>query len=124
MPAPPDIPRRIAGFEVPCDDVSIATWQWATRRLPEYLLAHSTRVYAWAAALARADRLAFEPRILWPASLLHDVGLTRISRNTRCFEYQGAATARRFLVRQGMTADFATRARGSSFTTPRTWPCR
>jgi HD superfamily phosphodiesterase len=93
---------RIAGIHVPQDPVSAATWAWARRRLPAYLLAHSVRAYAWGATLGRDEGLAFEPRILWPAALMHDVGLTRIPRNTRCFEYQGAEVARRFLVGQGM----------------------
>jgi hypothetical protein len=96
------IPRRIAGLEVPQDRISVATWAWAQRRLPAYLLAHSVRAYAWGAALGREENLAFEPRILWTASLIHDVGLTRIPRNTRCFEFQGGEVARRFLMREGM----------------------
>ncbi len=102
MPLAADQPRRIAGIEVPRDPISAATWGLARRRLPAYLFAHSVRSYLWAAALGRDESLAFEPRILWPAALLHDIGLTRIPRNTRCFEFQGAEVARRFLVGQGM----------------------
>jgi len=102
VPLAADQPRRIAGIEVPRDPISAATWGLARRRLPAYLFAHSVRSYLWAAALGRDESLAFEPRILWPAALLHDIGLTRIPRNTRCFEFQGAEVARRFLVGQGM----------------------
>ena len=96
------LPRAIAGIPVPQDAVSAGSWAWARRRLPAYLVAHSVRAYAWGATLGRVEGLAFEPRILWPAALMHDVGLTRIGRNTRCFEFQGAEVARRFLVGQGM----------------------
>lgn len=96
------IPRRIAGLEVPQDPISLATWAWAQRRLPAYLLAHSVRAYAWGTALGRNENLAFEPRILWTAALIHDVGLTRVPRNTRCFEFQGGEVARRFLAGEGM----------------------
>jgi hypothetical protein len=41
---------------------------------------------------------------------MHDFGLTRIPRNTMCFEVEGAEIARRFLVRQGLTASEADRA--------------
>jgi len=102
MVAVPELPRRIGDAAVPQDAVSSATWAWAHRRLPGYVLAHSIRVYAWAVALARGEDLAFEAPILWSASLMHDVGLTRIPRNTRCFEFHGAEVARRFLVREGM----------------------
>jgi HD superfamily phosphodiesterase len=92
-----------AGIEVPTDRVSTAALEVARRRLPSYLFAHSVRSYAWAVALAHAENLRFDTRILWPAALLHDVGLTRIPRNTRCFEFQGGEVARRFLVGEGMT---------------------
>jgi hypothetical protein len=105
----PPLPRRIGTIAVPRDAVSAATWAWANRRLPRYLLAHSVRAYAWAAALGAQERVAYEPAVLWPAALMHDVGLTQIPRNTRCFEFQGAAIARRFLIAQGMTSADADR---------------
>jgi hypothetical protein len=41
---------------------------------------------------------------------MHDLGLTRIPRNTMCFEVEGAEIARRFLQRQGLPAADADRA--------------
>ena len=84
-------------------------WAWAQRRLPTYLLAHSVRAYAWGVTLARDEGLALEARIYWPAALIHDVGPTRIPRNSRCIEYQGAEIARRFLVGKGMAPADAAR---------------
>jgi len=107
--ATPGLPRRIAGIEVPQDAISRATWAWAQRRLPTYLFAHSVRAYVWAAALGRAEGLAYDARILWPAAVMHDVGLTTIPRNTRCFEFQGGEVARRFLVGEGMASSDAAR---------------
>lgn len=40
---------------------------------------------------------------------MHDVGLTRIERNTRCFEFEVAEVARRFLVGEGMARADAAR---------------
>ena len=40
---------------------------------------------------------------------MHDVGLTRIPRNTTCFEVEGAEIARRFLAGHGMPAEAADR---------------
>lgn len=98
----PVLPRLIAGIDVPQDGVSAATWAWAHRSLPAYLLAHSVRSFCWGAAIGGLERLTFEPRILWTAALIHDIGLTRIPRNDRCFEFQGGLIARRFLVGEGM----------------------
>jgi hypothetical protein len=110
MPATPAIPTRIADIVIPRDDVSIATWEWAHRVLPTYLLAHSVRSYCWGATIAAAEGWAYDRRILWAASLLHDVGLTRIPQNTMCFEVEGAEIARRFLERRGLSPADAERA--------------
>ena len=104
------LPVAIGGLDVPQDDVSHATWKWAARTLPAYLFAHSVRSYCWGAAIARREGWAFDRQVLWTASLLHDLGLTRIARNTMCFEVEGGEIARPFLERQGMAPDAADRA--------------
>jgi hypothetical protein len=108
-PVPP-LPRSVAGIAVPADDVSRFAWSWVHRSLPRWLRAHSIRAYLWAAALGEQEALAFDRGVLWTASLLHDVGLTRLARNTMCFEVEGAEFARRLLERHGMSADAADRA--------------
>ena len=107
--AHPVIPSRIAGIRVPQDEISVATWRWAHRSLPDYLLTHSVRAYCWGAAIAAGEGWTFDPRILWTASLMHDLGLTRIPRNTMCFEVEGAEIARRFLEKHGLPAEAADR---------------
>jgi hypothetical protein len=107
--ATPPLPTRIAGIPVPTDDVSVATWDRAQRTLPGYLLRHSVRTYCWGAAIGEGEGWAFDRRILWAASLLHDVGLTTIPRNTMCFEVEGGELARRFLEGAGMSAELADR---------------
>ncbi len=109
MPLEPSLPTRIATIPVPRDAVSDATWRWAQRALPGYLLAHSVRSYCWGATIAASEGLTFDRTILWTAALMHDLGLTRIPRNTMCFEIEGAEIARRFLVRHGLPAGDAAR---------------
>lgn len=109
MTRAPVFPRRIAGIPVPRDDVSAETWRWANRALPRYLCAHSVRAYCWGAAIADREGWDFDRGVLWTASLMHDVGLTRVPANTMCFEVEGAEFARRFLERHGMSADRADR---------------
>ena len=104
MHAVPPLPVAIAEIPVPQDDVSAVTWSWAQRSLPEYLLAHSVRAYCWGAAIGAGEAWSFDRRLLWVASLMHDVGLTRIPRNTTCFEVEGGEIARRFLERKGLSA--------------------
>jgi hypothetical protein len=106
----PPLPGSIGGIRVPQDAVAGATWDWAQRSLPAYLLAHSVRAYCWGAAIAAGEGWAFDRQILWTASLMHDFGLTRIPRNTMCFEVEGAEIARDFLERAGMNSLAADRA--------------
>ena len=106
----PTLPREIAGIAVPSDDVSAATWTWVHQRLPDYLLTHSVRTYCWGVAIAAREGWSFDPRILWSASLMHDVGLTRIPKSTMCFEVEGAEIARRFLQRRRMPDEDVERA--------------
>jgi HD superfamily phosphodiesterase len=96
--------------EVPQDAVSAITWRWAQRSLPEYLLAHSVRSYCWGSAMADNESWPFDRQVLWTAALLHDFGLTRIPRNTMCFEIEGAELARDVLRRAGMAPDAVERA--------------
>ena len=107
--AAPSIPGRIAGIAVPQDHVSTETWRWACRSLPNYLLTHSVRAYCWGATIAAGEAWSFDRQILWTASLMHDFGLTRIHRNTICFEVEGADITRRFVERLGMPSDDAER---------------
>lgn len=101
----PRFPSAIGGIAVPQDDVSEATWAWAYRSLPAYLLGHSVRTFCWGAAIGAGEGLDYDPRLLWVASLMHDVGLTRIPRNLLCFEVEGGEIARRFLLRHGVTPE-------------------
>lgn len=105
----PPLPSSIAGLPVPQDAISEATWRWAAASLPRYLFTHSVRSYCWGAAIGVWEGRTYDPEILWSAALFHDVGLTRIARNTDCFEVEGAAIARRFVERHGMTAEQAGR---------------
>ena len=109
MTSAPPLPRQIAGIAVPQDELSATTWAWARRSLPDYLFTHSVRAYCWGAAIATGEGWAFDARILWTASLMHDLALRSIPRNTMCFEFKGAEFARRFLERHGMAAQDADR---------------
>jgi hypothetical protein len=104
-----ELPGQIAGIPVPQDEVSAATWRWARRSLPDYLFAHSVRTYCWGVTIAAGEGWSFDQQILWTASLIHDVGLSRLPRNTMCFEVEGAEIARRMLEGRGMSTAAAER---------------
>lgn len=104
------LPSSIAGLHVPQDEISAETWRWARSTLPRYLFSHSVRSYCWGAEIAAWEGRTFDAQILWTAALFHDIGLTRIPRNTMCFEVEGAEIARRFLEEHRMSAAAADRA--------------
>jgi HD superfamily phosphodiesterase len=81
--AGPALPARIGSIAIPGDSISRASWTWASAHLPAFVFSHSVRVYCWGAALAEREALAFDQQVLWVASLLHDVGLTRTARASR-----------------------------------------
>jgi len=109
MRRPAELPTRIADIVVPQDDVSAATWLRVQRSLPDYLLTHSVRAYCWGATIAAGEGWTFDDQVLWSASLLHDVGLARITRNDDCFEVSGGRSAARFLERAGLPPERADR---------------
>lgn len=109
MASIPSLRSAVGGIPIPQDDVSHATWTWAQRSLPRYLLGHSVRTFCWGVTLAEREGWAFDRQILWSASLLHDGALRHLPRNTMCFEIEGAEFARRFLERNGLSADAAER---------------
>jgi len=104
------LPKAIGSIAVPQDDVSAATWRWARRSLPDYLLTHSVRSYCWGVAIADGEGWTYDAQVLWTASLLHDGALRTVPTNTMCFEVEGGEFARRFLERAGLPADAADRA--------------
>jgi hypothetical protein len=74
---------------------------------PTFLVNHSIRAYAWAAALAEHDGVAFDPEVLYVAALLHDIGLVPAYDLGGCFEFDGAIAARAFALSQDQPAERA-----------------
>jgi hypothetical protein len=64
----------------------------------ELLFNHSTRVYLWGALSGKRRGVAFDPELLYVASMFHDIGLTSAYRESELrFEVDGANAARDFL---------------------------
>ena len=70
MPPWPPLPALSSDIGGPQDEVSAATWRWAHRTVPDYLMAHSVRAYCWGAAIAAREGWTFDRQILWNASLI------------------------------------------------------
>lgn len=78
---------------------------------PDYLVNHGYRCYIWAALLAQARGLRFDPELMYVAALLHDVGLTAAGdMGTECFAVDGALYMEGFGARAGWSVQRAERA--------------
>lgn len=103
---PAALEPALAALALPLPDSAFAhrARELASDAEPAFLLNHSVRAYAWAAALADHDGLAFDPEILYVAALLHDIGLVPAYDLGGCFEFDGALAARGFATRHGQPA--------------------
>ena len=70
------------------------------------LLNHSHRAYAWGAAIAAGDGIAFDRELLYLAAMFHDTGLPSPVPHVD-FTVRSAAVAREFLDRHGRPAQNA-----------------
>jgi hypothetical protein len=77
------------------------------------LLGHCLRCWLWADLFAQRDRVAFDPELLYVASVLHDLALTDRHRaepaGGGCFAVHGGDVARTLLLDAGSAEAFAER---------------
>jgi hypothetical protein len=75
----------------------------AERLLSPAVLNHSRRAFAWGAAIAALDGIAFDRELFWVASMFHDAGLPSGIPDVD-FTVRSAALARFFADRHGLPA--------------------
>ncbi len=68
---------------------------------PPFLVNHCKRSHAWAAGLAAADGVPFDPELLAVAALLHDLGLVYGIEDGKDFEISGGDRASAFVRQHG-----------------------
>jgi HD superfamily phosphodiesterase len=95
--------KLIAGVGVPDSELAREVTQLIRDTESDLLFQHSSRVYFWAALIARRRSLAFDAELLYAAAMFHDLGLTqRYSQSQLRFEVDGANAARDFLRSHGI----------------------
>lgn len=98
-------PMRLADVSLPDSPVCVNAVDVATTYCSPALLNHSIRAYVWAAAFGTAHGVAFDPELLFVASLLHDVGLVEeFDSHTVPFEVAGGSVAWVFAAGAGWPA--------------------
>ena len=76
-----------------------------------FLANHQLRSYLWASLLGRAREIEVDHESLFVAAALHDLGLTDLYRDIRCFEVEGGDHAEQFLLGRGWPPDRAAEVR-------------
>jgi len=66
------------------------------------LFNHVMRTFAFGATAAGVRGIAFDRELFYVAAILHDLGLTELSRHQQRFELEGADAAKELLAREGM----------------------
>jgi len=90
-------------ISIPDSQLARAVTQLIRDTESELLFSHSTRVYFWGALIGRQKGLAFDPELLYAASMFHDIGLTsKYQKSQLRFEVDGANAARDFLRGHGI----------------------
>jgi HD domain-containing protein len=89
------------GMPIPDSSVARRARELITDVASPSLVNHSVRSYAWAVELARHDRLEFDPEILYPAAMLHDIGLVPAYDLGGDYAIDGAIAAERLAVEAG-----------------------
>lgn len=92
----------IAGVRPPDSPLCSAAAELARRVSPTFLFHHVMRSWVYAAWLGEHRGLPYDPELLYVATVLHDLGLTRLAPVQGRFEVEGADAAKEFLARQGM----------------------
>lgn len=98
----------IAGVEIPDTKAVAEATRLVTEMMNPLLFHHSRRVFLLGSLHARRLGLQPDPELLYLAAMFHDAGLlTPFSERQQRFEVDGADHARRFLLRQGFSAQAA-----------------
>ena len=90
----------IAGVKIPDTTMARDLTELIRDTEPDLLFHHSTRVYLFGALTGQRKGLAYDPELLYVGAMFHDIGLTKLYRDsTNRFEVDGANAARDFLRR-------------------------
>jgi len=90
-------PSLVAGVRIVDSEIARLATEFSRVASPPYLFKHSVRTFLFGSLVGRALGLKFDEEVLYLASILHDLGLTKRFEGDAPFEIQGAETARHFL---------------------------
>src|SRR6266481_6184777 len=97
--------NSIADVRIPDSKLAGEVTELVRDTEPPLLFHHSSRVYYFGALAGKHRGLKFDPELLYPGAMFHDMGLTpRHSSPNERFEVDGANAARAFLKGHNISA--------------------
>ena len=97
------LPAAIEGVRIPDSALGRAIAELVRDTESELLFNHSSRVYFFGALAGRQRKLAYDPELLYAATMFHDMGLTEAHGSAELrFEVDGANAASAFLKGHGI----------------------
>jgi cyanamide hydratase family protein with HD domain len=97
------VARPAADFRVPDTELANQATRLVRDLSPRFLFNHGVRVFMFAEAIGRHNKLKHDVEVVYLAAVMHDLGLTSPFNGTRSFEVEGAGAARRFLMGHGLS---------------------
>ncbi|MET1027208.1 MAG: hypothetical protein ABWY00_08575 [Dongiaceae bacterium] len=97
----------ISDIKVPDSSVVRQAEELARAASSDMLFNHVMRCYWFGELFAQLEGAKIDSELLFLSAVLHDLGLTDLARGPHRFEIEGAGSARKFLVEQGVSPDRA-----------------
>src|SRR5258706_528043 len=88
--------------QLPDSELCKATIEYARLISEPFLFHHVMRSAVFADMIGRQRKMKFDPEILCVATVLHDLGLTKLAAVQARFELEGADAAKEFLAKSGL----------------------
>lgn len=94
--------RVLAGVTLPDTPLIAQTIEHVRAVSEPYLFNHVMRSWLFAVTLAEQKGQPYDAEVLAVATLLHDLGLTKVADGPLRFEVEGANAAREFVLEEGL----------------------
>lgn len=102
--SPLRLPGKVAGVQLPRSSLAMAAAELSRAASPEFLFNHCMRTFLFGAQLAERDGVTYDRELIFVASSLHDLGLTKAyASDAQPFEMDGADAAKAFLLGRGVS---------------------
>ena len=97
------MPNTLKYPDLPDSELCVAAIEYARNVSEPSLFHHVMRSAIFADVIGRKRKMNFDPEVLCAATVLHDLGLTKLAAVEARFELEGADAAKEFLVKRGMS---------------------